>query len=182
MGLRRDPVASGRAVMGAAVGAVAFSVFVGGTAGIAGAAGTGGVAGDVRVTPSTVPPGQLVSISANPCVAPATAYSAAFHATSARLREGAEVMRGTARISSHAAPGTYAITVRCVRGGPYNGTFVVDDLHPTVAPDTGGGGLAMTVSDSPARTAWLFGALAMVVTVLGAGLALARGHRRRSDH
>ena len=91
-------------------------------------------------------------------------------------------MHGTARISAYAAPGTYAITVRCVRGGPYDGTFVVDDLHPTAAPDTGGGGLAMAVSDSAARTAWLFGALGMIVTVLGASFALARGRRKPSGY
>ncbi|GAA3136074.1 hypothetical protein [Streptosporangium carneum] len=168
MGLRRDPVASA----GVLAGVAATFAFAGGAA----------WTGDVRVTPSTVRPGQSVDISADTCVAPATAYSAAFSATSARLRERADTMRGTARISSHAAPGTYAITVRCVRGGPYNGTFVVDDLHPTTAPDTGGGGLATGVSDGAARTAWLFAALAMVVTALGAGLALTRGRRGWGDH
>ncbi|MEV8638550.1 hypothetical protein AB0395_43535 [Streptosporangium sp. NPDC051023] len=168
MGLRRDPVASARVLLGV----VAAFVFAGGAA----------VPGDVRVTPPMISPGQSVDISADACGAPATAYSAAFSSTSARLRGRADVMRGTARISSHAAPGTYAITVRCVRGGPYNGTFVVEEPHPTLAPDTGGGGLAMRVSDSAARTAWLFGALAMVVTVLGAGLALTRGRRGQNDH
>ncbi|MEV7005443.1 hypothetical protein [Streptosporangium sp. NPDC051022] len=155
------------------LGAMTAVLFTGGAA-----AGDGGV----WITPRTVRPGQLVSISAGTCAAPATAYSAAFGSTSARLREQADLMRGAVRISPHAAPGTYAVTVRCVRGGPYNGTFVVDDLHPTTAPDTGGGGLAMTVSGGATRTAWLFGALAMVVTVLGTGLALTRGRGGRSDH
>ncbi|MFF5211790.1 hypothetical protein [Streptosporangium sp. NPDC000396] len=154
------------------VGSAAVLVFAGGAAG----------GGDVSVTPSTVHPGQSVSISVDPCVAPATAYSAAFKTTSAGLSKHDGTMYGTARISPHAAPGTYAITVRCVRGGPYNGTFVVNDTHPTNGPDTGGGGLAMAEADDTERTAWLFGALATVVTALGAGLALVRGRRKRSDH
>ncbi len=168
MGRGRDPVA----LAGVLVGVTAAFAFAGGAA----------WSGDVSITPSTAHPGEAVSISADTCVPPATAYSAAFSSTSARLRGRADVMRGTAHISSHAAPGTYAITVRCVRGGPYNGTFVVDESHPTAAPDTGGGGLAMAVPDSAARTAWLFGALAMVITTLGAVLALMRGRSGRSDH
>lgn len=167
MGLRQDPVAAARALLGAG----AVFLFVGGAA----------VPVDVRVTPSTVTPGQSVAIAAAGCAAPATAYSAAFTSTSARLKGRTEALRGSARISSHAAPGTYAITVRCVRGGPYNGTFVVDE-HPVLASDTGGGGLAMHTSGGATRTAWLFGALATVVTVLGAALALSRGHRGQGDH
>ncbi|MFI7533549.1 hypothetical protein [Streptosporangium sp. NPDC049376] len=145
-------------------------------------AGGAAVPADVRVTPSTVTPGQSVAIAAGGCVAPATAYSAAFASTSARLRGRAETMRGTARINPHAAPGTYAVTVRCVRGGPYDGTFVVDEPRPVLAPDTGGGGLAMHAPGGATRTAWLFGALAMVVTVLGSALALTRGHRGQGGH
>lgn len=171
MGRGRDPVAPAK-VAATVVAAAAAFVFAGGA----------GTSGGVRVTPQTVRPGQLVSVSADACVAPATAYSAAFGATSARLRERADTMQGLARVSSHAAPGTYAITVRCVRGGPYNGTFVVGDPHPAVAPDTGGGGPAVSASEGAARTAWLFGALALVVTAAGAALALARGRRGQGDH
>ncbi|MDP9863036.1 MULTISPECIES: hypothetical protein [Streptosporangium] len=168
MGLGRDPLATAGAVLGSVVAVV----FATGMTGI----------GDVEVTPSTARPGQRVSISSGPCDSPATAYSAAFRATAARLSQHAHAMQGSARISPHAAPGTYAITVRCIQGGPYNGTFVVDDTHPTSGPDTGGGGLAMTVADDAARTAWIFGSLVAVMTALGAGFALARGRRRRSDH
>ncbi|GHE39688.1 hypothetical protein GCM10017673_47490 [Streptosporangium violaceochromogenes] len=172
MGRGRDPVAPAKAAAAAFVFAAAAFVFAGGAA----------TPDGVRVTPQTVRPGQLVSVSADTCVAPATAYSAAFSATSARLRERADTMQGLARVSSHAAPGTYAVTVRCVRGGPYNGTFVVGDPHPAVAPGAEGGGPAVPASEGAARTAWLFGALALVVTIAGAGLALARGHRGQSGH
>ncbi|MFD0883493.1 hypothetical protein ACFQ08_02830, partial [Streptosporangium algeriense] len=117
------------AAAGALLGAGALVVFTTGAA----------VPADVRVTPSTVTPGQSVTIAAGGCAAPATAYSAAFASTSARLRGKAERMRGTARVNPHAAPGTYAITVRCVRGGPYNGTFVVGEPYPVLAPETGDG-------------------------------------------
>ncbi|SFI15028.1 hypothetical protein SAMN05216275_101378 [Streptosporangium canum] len=168
MGLGRDPVTTAKVMLGS----MAALMFAGGMTGV----------GDVEVTPSTVRPGQTVSISAGRCGTPATAYSAAFSATAARLIHHARAMQGSARISPHAAPGTYAITVRCVQGGPYNGTFVVGDAHPTSGPDTGGGGLAMTVADHTARTAWLFGSLIAIVTALGASFALARGHGKRTDH
>ncbi|WP_433251497.1 hypothetical protein ACQPYK_06115 [Streptosporangium sp. CA-135522] len=168
MGLGQDPVVTA-AVMAGSVLAVLF---------------TSGMSGvdDVNVTPSTVRPGQSVSITADSCGVPATAYSAAFSATSARLSHRAHAMQGAARISPHAAPGTYAITIRCVRGGPYNGTFVVGEAHPTGTPNTGGGGVAMTVADHTTRTAWLFGALSATVTVLGASFVLARERRKRADH
>lgn len=83
--------------------------------------------GGVEVIPSTAWPGQTVSVVAGPCSTPATAYSAAFGTTMARLRRHDHEMQGAVRISPHAAPGTYAVTVRCVEGGPYDGTFVVGD-------------------------------------------------------
>ncbi|GAA4222429.1 hypothetical protein FHR32_003914 [Streptosporangium album] len=168
MGLARDPVMTVRAVVGSAVALV----FAGGMTGV----------GGVEVTPSTARPGQSVSIAAGPCGTPATAYSAAFGATMARLRRHDREMQGAARISPHAAPGTYAVTVRCVEGGPYNGTLVVGDDHPVDVPATGGGDLAMTGADHTARTFWLFGSLIAVVTMVGAGFALVRGRHAHSDH
>ncbi|MFJ2030396.1 hypothetical protein [Streptosporangium sp. NPDC087985] len=167
MGLGRDPVVTARAVVGSAVALV----FAGGMTGI----------GGVEVTPSTARPGQTVSISAGPCGTPATAYSAAFSATMARLRRHDHVTQGAVRISPHAAPGTYAVTVRCVEGGPYDGTFVVGDIPPDTGPSAGDESLAMAVADHSARTSWLFGSLVVIVTALGASSMLVHGYRRRSD-
>ncbi|WP_189246823.1 hypothetical protein [Streptosporangium pseudovulgare] len=142
---------------------------------------TGGAAAgdDVSVTPSTARPGQLVIVSVDPCVAPAVAYSAAFDTTSARLGDHDGAMYGTARVSFDTVPGSYVVTVRCVRGGPYNGTFTVGAPRP--AGYSGGDPDREAEAASAVRTLWLFGALATVVTVLGTGLTLAIGRRARGD-
>ncbi|MFF0307235.1 hypothetical protein ACFYSC_07400 [Streptosporangium sp. NPDC004379] len=140
-------------------------------------AGGAAAGDDVSVTPSTARPGQLVIVSVDPCVAPAVAYSAAFDTTSARLGDHDGAMYGTARVSFDATPGSYVVTVRCVRGGPYNGMFTVGAPQPAGHP--GGEAGRETGAASVARTLWLFGALAIVVTVLGAGLTLASGRRAR---
>lgn len=168
MGLARDPLMTVRAVLG---GAMAL-MFAGGMTGV----------GGVEVIPSTTWPGQTVSVVAGPCSTPATAYSAAFGTTMARLRRHDHEMQGAVRISPHAAPGTYVVTVRCVEGGPYDGTFVVGDPRPVRAPVADGGGLAPVDADHTARTFWLFGSLIAVVTMVGAGFALLRGRHARGDH
>lgn len=143
--------------------------------------------GEVRVSPMSGGPGTQVQLYAqcatSAATANVTASSDAFLPSTFRLKANpGSYWYGSARVSGQASKGAHSITVQCGPDESLSGAFSVTGGYPTLAPNTGGGGLALVhqAAATPTPTpGWLLAGAAALVALVMAGTGLLLRSRRR---
>ena len=114
----------------AAAGILALGLVAGAPAPAARAA-----SGPVVVQPSVVRPGGFVSVFGMDCTAPTGTADSPVFAHPIKLAMLSNVTGGIAKISGHAAPGRWPVTLKC-GDKTYTGWCKVTGPHPSPSPST----------------------------------------------
>lgn len=159
-------------VVRVALGVLACATFATGAASV----------GEPRVTiyPPNAKAGARVSIYVHECTTTTTdvyASSMAFEGRHVRLaRNGTQGgWAGSVEIDDDANSTAHEVAVRCSDRYIKAYLTVSGRGYPTVGPNTGGGGLAMSSgAEGPSRALWLVGAVGTLVVVTSAGVVARR--------